>query len=82
MVVKYSSVFLPMLMVKSFVLEDYETGVTVAQGNVKTWVQIQREYFNVDPISSKNIVCFIWFTNDLLIQQTVNECETVKQCFL
>lgn len=45
-----------MLMVKAFQLESKDTKEHSNVEKVKTWVQIQKECFNVDNITSKNIV--------------------------
>lgn len=57
-VIKYSSVFLPMLMVKALQFESKDTKEHVHNEKIKTWSQIQKECFNIDKLTSKNIVNF------------------------
>lgn len=55
--VKFSNVYLPAVNTRSFVLERLDTSEPVASvSNKKSWVQIQQEFFNVDAITTRNIV--------------------------
>lgn len=53
-----------MIHIASFALERIDTKET-SVNLVKSWSQIQTQFFNIDPINSKNIVCFNFNIFDL-----------------